>query len=51
MKYFYNTDSIKRDEVSIKFCPSDNMIADYLTKALVGMTPFMQRNKIMNNKD
>ena len=31
-KYFYITDLIKRNEVSIKFCQSDDMIADYLTK-------------------
>ena len=51
IKYFYITDLIKRNEVSIKFCPSDDMIADYLTKPLVGKKFSMQRDKIMNNKD
>ena len=48
---FYITDLIKRNVVSIKFCPSNDMIVDYLTKPLVGKKFFIQRGKIMNNKD
>ena len=36
IKYFFITDLIKRNEVSIKFCPTDDMIADYMTKPLTG---------------
>ena len=36
IKYFYITDLIERKEVQIKYCPSDAMLADYMTKPLVG---------------
>jgi hypothetical protein len=35
-KYFYVTDLIKKNELKIVYCPSDIMIADYMTKPLVG---------------
>ena len=35
-KYFLITDLIARNEVSLQFCPNDLMIADYMTKPLVG---------------
>ena len=36
IKYYYITDLIKRGEVQIKFCPTENMIADYMTKPITG---------------
>ena len=51
IKYFYLTDLIKYNKVSIKFCPSKDMIIDYLTTPLVGEKFWKQRNKIMNNND
>ncbi|KAI2506113.1 Reverse transcriptase (RNA-dependent DNA polymerase) [Fragilaria crotonensis] len=36
IKYFYITDLIQRNEVTIEYCPTDAMIADYMTKPLVG---------------
>jgi hypothetical protein len=36
VKYFYVTDLIKKNELKIVYCPSDIMIADYMTKPLVG---------------
>jgi hypothetical protein len=32
IKYFYITDLIKRKEVTIQYCPTDAMLADYFTK-------------------
>ena len=36
IKHFYVTDLLKREEFQIKYCPTDDMIADYFTKPLVG---------------
>ena len=36
IKYFYITDLIERKEVGFKYCPTDEMIADYMTKTLSG---------------
>jgi len=36
IKYFYITDLIKQGEVTIKHCPTDEMIADYMSKPVTG---------------
>jgi hypothetical protein len=36
IKLFYITDLIKSGEVSIQYCPTDAMLADYMTKPLTG---------------
>lgn len=48
IKYFYITDLIKRGEVQIEYCPTDDMLADYMTKPLTGIKFRQFRNKIMN---
>jgi hypothetical protein len=48
IKYFYITDLIKRKEIVLKYCPTDKMIADYMTKPLVGAKFHYFRNLIMN---
>jgi hypothetical protein len=48
IKYFYITDLINRKEVSIRYCPTDDMIADYMTKPLTGSKFKQFRNLIMN---
>ena len=35
-KFYVKTDLIHRDECMIKYCPTNDMIADYNTKPLVG---------------
>ena len=48
IKYFFITDLIERGEVEIKYCPTDDMLADYMTKPVVG-TKFMDfRDMILN---
>jgi hypothetical protein len=44
IKFFYITDLIKCQEVSIKYCPMDQMIADYMTKPLTGQKSFVPQN-------
>ena len=48
IKFFYITDLIQHQEVSIKYCPTDQMIADYMTKPLTGQKFHSFRKIIMN---
>ena len=50
IKLFYITDLISRDEVSVEYCPSDDMIADYMSKPVMGAKFKKFRNLIMNLK-
>ena len=36
IRYFFCTDRIKKGELSVKYCPTLDMIADYFTKPLQG---------------
>lgn len=36
IRYFFIADFIKREKISIKYCPTDQMIADFYTKPLQG---------------
>jgi len=49
IKYFYITDLIKRKEVKIQYCPTNAMIADYMTKPLTGTKFHTFRKAIMGN--
>ena len=49
IRYFFVTDRVAKGEMVIKYCPTKEMLADFLTKALQG-TPFRQfRGTIMNS--
>jgi hypothetical protein len=48
IKYFYITDLIERGEVKIEYCPTDDMLADYMTKPVVGTKFISFRKHIMN---
>jgi hypothetical protein len=48
IKWFYITDLIARDEVAVRYCPTDDMIGDYMTKPLVGAKFYKFRDLIMN---
>ena len=49
IKFFYITDLIKRKEMEVRFCPTDEMVADYMTKPLVGSKFNEFRKTIMDN--
>ena len=36
IRYFFCTDRIKKGKLSVKYCPTLDMIADYFTKPLQG---------------
>ena len=48
IKFFYVTDLVGRKEVTIEYYPTDEMIADYMTKPLVGSKFKLFRDLIMN---
>jgi hypothetical protein len=48
IKYFFVTDLINRKQVSIKYCPIDEMVADYMTKPLTRNKFKQYRVLIMN---
>ena len=48
IKYFYLTDQIEQGNVTVKFCPTDEMLADYMTKPLQGKKFVKFRKDIMN---
>ena len=48
IRYFFITDRIGRREVAVKYCPTDDMIADFYTKPLNGSKFRKFRNLIMN---
>ena len=51
IKMFYVTDLIHIYEVTIKYCSTDNMIADYMLKPVVGSKFRKFRGIIMNLSD
>ena len=48
IKLFYITDLIKREEIEIKYCPTHEMYADYMTKPIIGTKFKKFRNYILN---
>ena len=50
IKYFYITDLIERKEIEVKYCPTDSMVAEYMTKPITGVK-FRKLRKIILNMD
>jgi hypothetical protein len=48
IRYFFVTDHVKGKEVSIKYCPTGDMVSDYFTKPLQGSLFRKMRGQIMN---
>ena len=48
IKHFYVTDQVERGLITIEYCPNDQMVADYATKALQGKSFGNQQSFIMN---
>ncbi len=51
IRFFFIEDRIQNKEFQVKFCPTDEMIADFMTKPLQGKKFFKFRKQIMNLKD
>ena len=48
IKYFFIKDCYECQELDIKYCPTDKMVADYFTKPLQGKKFYEFRKMIMN---
>jgi hypothetical protein len=48
IRYFWVTDLVKSGEVKIKYCPTNDMVADFFTKPVQGSLFQKLRNVIMN---
>jgi len=48
IRYFFVQDRIAAGEVSVAYCPTKEMVADYFTKPLQGSLFFKLRAYIMN---
>ena len=47
IRYFMVTDQVKRGHLIIKYCPTDNMVGDFMTKGLQGIKFSKFRDIIM----
>ena len=47
IKYFWCTDCIKKGKISVRHCPTDKMLADYMSKPLQGKLFISFRNMLM----
>jgi hypothetical protein len=48
IRYFFVADRVKSKEVSIEYCPTSTMVADYLTKPLFGAKFRWFRDQVLN---
>ena len=51
IRYFFVTDRLAAGDISIKYCPTEKMVADFYTKPLQGKLFRMFRNLILNCVD
>lgn len=48
IKYFFITDLIRNKQISVKYCPTDQNLADYMSKPLTGRKFHHDRQLLMN---
>ena len=51
IRYFFIQDRIKNGEITVKYCPTDQMLADYFTKPLQGAKFILFRDMILGIND
>ena len=51
VRFFFVTDRIAKGDVSVVYCPTDKMIADFFTKSLQGFKFTYFRNIVQNIKE
>ena len=51
VRYFFITDNVQKGNVTIEYCPTDEMEGDYVSKALQGFKYGKFRGSIMNLRD
>jgi hypothetical protein len=48
VRYFFVADRVKASEIKVEYCPTNEMVADMLTKPLQGMTFLRLRQQLLN---
>ena len=48
VRYYFITDRIEKGDLKIEYCPTDDMVADYMTKPLQGDKFRKFRKEILN---
>ena len=51
IRYFFLTDQIEKGNLAVKFCPTDDVIADFMSKPVQGDKFKKFRKEIMNLKN
>ena len=51
IRYFFLTDQIEKGNLAVKFCPTNDMIADFMSKPVQGDKFRKFRKEIMNLKN
>ena len=51
IRYFFVTDQVKKGNVMIEYCPTDDMIGDFITKPLQGEKFRKCRDVILGDQD
>ena len=51
IRYFFIKDCIEKEKITVKFCPTDDMVADFFTKPLQGAKFTNFRKSIMNLRE
>ena len=51
IRYSFITDRIKKGELKIEYCPTDDIVTDFFTKPLQGKKFIQFRKTIMNLKE
>jgi hypothetical protein len=50
VRYFMVTDQVKKGHLIVRYCPTDDMVGDYMTKSLQGVKFTKFRNVIMGRE-
>ena len=50
LRYFWMTDQIKKGNVTVEYCPADEMKADFFTKPLNGSKFYKLRKEILGEQ-
>jgi len=51
IRYFFVTDQVEKGQLSIEYCPTGEMLADYMTKPLTGAPFLKMKKKLMGSVD
>ena len=51
IRYFFVTDQVEKGNLSIEYCPTDEMLGDFMTKPLQGSKFSFFKSRLMGNDE